>query len=379
MSQGSQPAYFPGLNGIRALAASLVILWHTDEFAYLFGLPSYGYGETGMAGCAVTLFFVLSGFLITYLLLKEKDKYGTVAVGKFYGRRILRIWPVYYLAVLGGCLFFHQLATEKGPPAGQSWLAYSLYIFLMPNVAYAFGLGVRSIKPLWSVGVEEQFYLVWPWLVKKSRHLLGTLFFILFAVVGLKIVLRFAENGPFYQLIRLTAIDSMAIGGIGGWMVHRKHPWLAYVYSRAAQVFGWCFLGACILYRPLQITSLLDSELHALVFVVLILNVSTNPATLVRLENPLANFLGRISYGLYVYHMPLLCILGQVLGPVVQPLQPAWARLGLVILIVYASSVSLAWLSYTVMESRFLAYKARLAKVPSTDQAGLSESRESSP
>ncbi|MBS2034789.1 acyltransferase [bacterium] len=369
MSQGPQPAYFPGLNGIRALAASLVILWHTDEFAYLFGLPSYGYGETGMAGCAVTLFFVLSGFLITFLLLKEKDKYGSVSVGKFYGRRILRIWPVYYLAVAGGLGLFRHLSTEQGPPSHAYWLAYSLYIFLMPNVAYAFGLGVRSIKPLWSVGVEEQFYLVWPWLVKKSRNLLVTLGLILLAVISLKVVLRFTENGPFYQLIRLTAIDSMAVGGVGGWLVHRRHPWLSYVYSRPAQIAAWSFLAISILYRPLQITSMLDSELHALVFVVLILNVSTNPATMVTLENRPANFLGRISYGLYVYHMPLLCILGQYLGPVIQPLQPASARLGLVILIVYGCSVALAWFSYRFIESRFLAYKQQLAKVPSTDRA----------
>ncbi len=364
-----QAAYFPGLNGIRALAASIVILWHTDEFAFLFGLPPYGYGETGMAGAAVTMFFVLSGFLITYLLLKEKDKYGDVAVAQFYGRRILRIWPVYYLAVLLAYLFFRHLSTEQLSAPDQSGLAYALYVFLMPNVAYAFELGIRSIKPLWSVGVEEQFYLVWPWLVKKSRHLLPTLAMIVLAVVALKILLRFGENGPFYRLIRLTSIDGMAIGGIGGWMVYHQHPWLRYIYSRLAQVLAWCFLAASILYRPLQITSLLDSELHALVYGILILNVSSNPATLIRLENRPINFLGRISYGLYVYHMPLLCLLGQFLGPLVVPLQPAWARLALVIVVVYASAVVVAWLSYQLMESRFLTYKQKLAKVASTDQA----------
>ena len=76
----SKPFYLPGLNGIRALAASIVVLWHTDEFTHLFGLEGYGFGATGMAGAAVVMFFVLSGFLITLLLLKELEKTQTISI-----------------------------------------------------------------------------------------------------------------------------------------------------------------------------------------------------------------------------------------------------------------------------------------------------------
>ncbi len=358
--------YLPGLNGIRALAASIVIFWHSDEFAYLFGLPAYGYGDTGMAGTAVTLFFVLSGFLITLLLLKEKKKFQTVDVARFYGRRILRIWPVYYVAVLLAVLVFPRLGSEQ-MPTHHVGLAFGLYALLLPNAAYAFDLGIRSIKPLWSVGVEEQFYLVWPWVVKKSGSLIRALCIIAIGFVALKTSLRLFENGPFYRLLRLTAIDSMAVGGIWAWMVHHNHVWLRLVYSKFTQIFCWSFLLICIVYKPLQITSLYDSELHALVFACLITTVSSNPAPLLRLENPLANFLGRISYGLYVYHMPILCILSQFFGPFFKELRPLELRLAWVILLTYVTTVMVAWLSYHFMESRFLAYKVRLAKVPSTD------------
>src|SRR5689334_8676740 len=95
--------YFPGLNGIRAIAASLVLIWHAKKFRSLLGLLP-GPEPTPMAGFAVTMFFVLSGFLITYLLLTEKERFGSISRRRFYVRRILRIWPPYYLAVALGLL-----------------------------------------------------------------------------------------------------------------------------------------------------------------------------------------------------------------------------------------------------------------------------------
>src|SRR5436190_23097005 len=92
--------YFKGLNGIRAIAVMIVIVFHIDQFIGLFGLKTFGFYETGMAAYGVNLFFVLSGFLITYLLLMEKSKFEKIDLRKFYLRRIFRIWPIYYLLII---------------------------------------------------------------------------------------------------------------------------------------------------------------------------------------------------------------------------------------------------------------------------------------
>ncbi|MDB4274068.1 acyltransferase, partial [Algibacter sp.] len=94
--------YLPGLHGLRAIAAVLVIITHVELFKAKWGLPNlYNYKliqDFGTIG--VDFFFVLSGFLITYLLFKEKEKYNKVSVKSFYIRRVLRIWPLYYFVLI---------------------------------------------------------------------------------------------------------------------------------------------------------------------------------------------------------------------------------------------------------------------------------------
>src|SRR5690242_9808502 len=97
MSKGY--VYFPGLNGIRAIAAMLVIFAHVNEFAYLFKLSEF-YTKIDIGAVAVTIFFVLSGFLISYLLIEESQQFGKISLPKFYARRIFRIWPLYYAIIL---------------------------------------------------------------------------------------------------------------------------------------------------------------------------------------------------------------------------------------------------------------------------------------
>lgn len=113
----------------------------------------------------VILFFVLSGFLITYLIVKELEA-KTFSFKKFYHRRILRIWPLYYLILLISYILFEPSFSIKG-------LLLCLSIF--PNVAHAIGEGWQSSPQIWSIGVEEQFYLIWPffiYLIPQKRIIL---------------------------------------------------------------------------------------------------------------------------------------------------------------------------------------------------------------
>ena len=105
--------YFPNLNGVRFLAALVVIIHHVEMGKFWFGQPniydkSFVGGVFGQLG--IIMFFVLSGFLITYLLLEEHRKTGTISIKDFYIRRMLRIWPVYYLIVILGFFVFPQIS-----------------------------------------------------------------------------------------------------------------------------------------------------------------------------------------------------------------------------------------------------------------------------
>src|SRR5436853_5700667 len=134
--------YFPGLYGLRFFAAMMVIVSHVELFKDYHGLPNayasnLAVYELGRMG--VTLFFVLSGFLISYLLLAEKQATGTISVGRFYIRRILRIWPLYYLLVAVTFLVLPSLGFFSVPkysalvPASLQY-TLPLYVFLLPQV-----------------------------------------------------------------------------------------------------------------------------------------------------------------------------------------------------------------------------------------------------
>ncbi|MFY0599375.1 MAG: acyltransferase [Cyclobacteriaceae bacterium] len=104
MNGKDQTIYFQGLTELRGIAAVIVMISHIDQFHKILKTPSLSISSTGIAAHAVTLFFVLSGFLITYLLIKEKDHHQKISIQKFYMRRVLRIWPAYYLTILIGVL-----------------------------------------------------------------------------------------------------------------------------------------------------------------------------------------------------------------------------------------------------------------------------------
>lgn len=166
----NKPIYFPGLNGLRAIAALAVVISHTTMALNDFNLDSTIFGalEDGrpkginLASYGVSVFFVLSVFLITYLLLAEK-KVQEIDIKKFYLRRLLRIWPLYYLYFIIALLVLYYLGQEL------KLNTLLLYIFFAANVPYIVDTKLLFLDHYWSLGVEEQFYLFWPWLVKKNK------------------------------------------------------------------------------------------------------------------------------------------------------------------------------------------------------------------
>src|ERR1700741_834818 len=150
------PRYIPQFDGLRGLAILLVLIGHSG---FLEAMPDAGMLEYTRFG--VDLFFVLSGFLITGILLDSKE--SPHYFRNFYPRRVLRIWPLYYLVLFLAFVVAPLFQPAMRPTAARDWSAFAFYvqnIVFAHRVTYPFGLGAT-----WSLAVEEQFYLTWPLLV----------------------------------------------------------------------------------------------------------------------------------------------------------------------------------------------------------------------
>jgi peptidoglycan/LPS O-acetylase OafA/YrhL len=335
----------------------IVMIFHIDQFSHYFGLASYGFWRTRMQSYAVILFFVLSGFLITLLLMKEREISGTINLRNFYLRRILRTWPVYYLVLALGLVLFTLFTglVDGGlsRSAGITVIAYSL---LIPNIAAWLGYAPDLISILWSVGAEEQFYAFWPFLVRSSRNVLWRITLFLFAwllVRQVSVGLDFPSRA--WSLMQYMPFDCMAIGGIAACWYNSRSRVLAWIYQPAVQVLCWLFFAVSVFYQPLRMPGfgLFNIDLHAVVYAVIILNVSTNMGSIVKLENKVLDFLGRISYGIYGYHFIVLFLLSVCLGGALSGM-PSKASHGIMFSLVISCTIFFAWLSRIYFENWFL-------------------------
>lgn len=360
--------HFPGLNGIRAIAALIVIFFHVNSHIGLFGLQPIQYfvDRAEMSRIAVVLFLVLSGYLITYLLLEEKSTYGGIELRKFYVRRILRIWPLFYLIILVALIILLSGFHEKS--ISESLKIIGLYSVFLSNFAMLNGLALLTIAPLWSVGVEEQFYIFWPILINKSKNIYRSLWFFLIAYVCFKLIfskiikIEIIANG-----LDLFAFDSLAVGGIVAYLYFTHNKILKWLYNPGIEALSWLFFLLSLVIGRIHIIGFLDKDIYAVAFAIIILNVSTNNKPIISLENRLFNFIGRISYGVYLYHMTLVYFLSLFLKPYIIGLGNPILQFVEVYVVVLITTLGVAYLSYKYFESWFLRLKTRFTKVPSSN------------
>lgn len=209
---------FPNLDGLRFFCFLAVFLFHGfhTESAEIASSSSYRavrllfrHGDLG-----VNFFFVLSGFLITFLLLAEKRRHGGIHVGYFYTRRVLRIWPLYFACVAFGFLGFPALKRLAGVEPNENANPVMYILFLGNFDVIRSGLpdaGVLGV--LWSVAVEEQFYLAWPLLLAAVP--LGREFWVLVAVLTTSLTFRAIQpNDAMLTFHTIGLIGDMAVGGL---------------------------------------------------------------------------------------------------------------------------------------------------------------------
>jgi peptidoglycan/LPS O-acetylase OafA/YrhL len=342
----------------------------------MFGLPNLTrYSLFTQGPLAVTFFFVLSGFLITYLLLQEHELRGRIDVPRFYVRRILRIWPLYFWMVFIGLVLIPagvKLGRVDYEAPFRSLDVAPYFLLFVPFVVNLTN-GNHFLTPLWSVGVEEMYYLSWAPIVKWFRKylvqiLLGTIAVKALLAVWARYVVQLALAE---EVLRMLQFEAMAIGGLAAYFLfHRKQPiGVLWLFSRPAQVVLMSLLLVRLLFHrsaaefsPPYATifdhAVLTPVLLMAIFAWFILNVTVNERSIVGFNSRVLNYLGDISYGVYMYHALAISLVFVPFRDKYQmaPVVPTTILLHVLVIVI---TLVCAATSKAFFEDKFLRYKQR--------------------
>ena len=381
---GTKSGYQPELDGIRGLAILGVLATHSTNFIALTHrtrplLVSLYFGQWG-----VDLFFALSGFLITGILLRTKTAPNYFS--SFYTRRILRIWPIYYgvLALLFSATLFSRWAVDHMPPRHE-WLSYLVYLQNVP-VFWANQLVPSSgmIGHFWSLAVEEQFYLVWPLavLLVSEEQLQEICFIGIGFALPLRIfMLHFFRSSWGEMIITTARMDGLFIGAAYAILLWRfkRLSWKFVLFPAIAGLFilAWIrvfhrtgeFLGSGPHMRTFGVTAiaLLSGALIAL-------SQRHIPVVDSVLTMRWLRLLGRYSYGIYVFHLPIFLFAAQWVAPHLRIKMPA--SIGTAVLFILAAniaSIAVAVASFELFESKILRLKDRFEPKPPVSSETLKQ------
>lgn len=364
--------YFPNLDGLRFLAFFGVFLFHSFYTPYPAIQSSTAYrwahGLTRSGDLGVNFFFVLSGFLITYLLLCERQATGRIAIGPFYVRRILRIWPLYFVVLLLGFGILPIVRAHFGEHEFHE-TAHPAYFWLFlanfNNLYY--GCQTPTLTVLWSVCVEEQFYLVWPLLVAAvPTRRLGWLFGGIL-VANLLFRAWHQDNIAVLNLHTLSVIGDMALGGAVAWLCFRDDRLTNTVAAWPRWGIGLGYaLGLGLLVARgalLQLPGyiIFDRLILALFFAFVLLEQNYARYSFVKMgQLRWLSYWGTYTYGLYCLHFVALLAAYQLLHRLGLNQTVAGVLLG-DNAVGLGLAMLLSWLSFTYYEKPFLKLKNRFA------------------
>jgi len=381
--------HFHNLDILRFIAAFIIVIAHGYEAWLGWGhthpfLAGSNGEEFSTAGgwvhgiiknftIGVDVFFVISGFLITYLLLEEKAQSGKISFAKFYLRRTLRIWPLYFLLVALGPLIFHWndyyyfLETKSHISTQADYLTTAL----MVNNFWAIQEQnwVFPFAHFWSICIEEHFYIVWPFIIafipiKKLPWVFGA---IILLSMMMRAYFQMIHPHPFWHnyLHTLCRMDMLAIGGLIAYIHHLKPIALNIHWGIRTAVYtlfivvminvGWQPVDGSI------ISQVFTKYLFGAFFIFWMMNYLFNQKAWLSFKRKnFIHYLGKTSYGLYMYHNILVSF---VILMVVQPNDFAdheWWKFWLIYI---GSTILISALSYEFFEKYFLKWKDKFAVI----------------
>lgn len=322
---------WPALDGLRGVAILLVFAFHLPFKTFLAG--SYG----------VVLFFVISGFLITTILLREVDANGRVDFGGFYTRRAQRLLPALGLVIIGHLILQITVLGQPGEWWGRTWpvLAY------VANYAAMAGNNLVHMSHTWSLAIEEHFYLVWPAILVAipSRWRWRTTAALASAFLAWRLGLLWAGASDLRVYFGTDTNAYAPLIGCALAVAHHEGR-LRKAGKNVAALATACLLAAASMPLDFHDRRLMwGAPAFALLSAVAIYGAVTAPAPL--LELPLIRWFGKISYGLYLWHYMLISLPWER-----WPIPPALGMVGLPILI--------AWASWTYVEEPILHRRKRI-------------------
>ena len=362
--------HYAALDGVRGLAILLVLMHNLNPgvpVLYFVGKLQSVVSNAGWVG--VQLFFVLSGFLITGLLLDSQRAANYYT--SFFTRRVLRIFPLYYGVLLFMFVVLPAVGLQPGTVARTAQHQVWLWTYLS-NWAGPLGYGVHGFAHFWSLAIEEQFYLIWPFVVRRlaPRQIVAWSVGIAAAAFAIRCAMQLhgVEPQKIYQFT-VCRMDALALGaGVAGAL--RVPQWRA-ALQRSCRPASWAALALLVATVPLTngystllpMTLTVGDTVLAAAFAVLILRETAGAGddrwSALLSWGPL-RALGKHSYAMYVFHLPLHIWIGE-------PLLKTYANLGMPGLItVYIGVMTLAvylcaWVSYQLFERHFLRLKGRFA------------------
>ena len=371
-SERAPRLHFENLDSLRTIAFLGIFVhhgFHTESAAIREGLAFKAIERIkAPAGFGVPLFFVLSGFLITYLILEEKRLSGRFGIRNFYVRRILRIWPLYYAVLLFGFVVFPAvravLSLSAHSESANPWM-YALFLGnfdqIRHGLPYGVGLGVT-----WSLSVEEQFYVFWPLLLLLAsgrRVVYGSVLAVLAAAVALKYLLHLPDT---HTLVCMSYLGS---GALLANAVQHRHRFLAWIEAVPSRLIALAYLLGLVLlytypYLAYEHTYPLFVLFFGLYFAFVIYDQALNPHSPFKLRRlPLLESLGKYTYGFYLLHTICNFIVFRLFAtrvatdlvpelPQALVLRPACSLL---------LTLALGILSYHYFEKPFLSLKSRFS------------------
>ncbi|MGA2962036.1 MAG: acyltransferase, partial [Candidatus Korobacteraceae bacterium] len=348
--------YRPELDILRFFAFLMVFVTHVLPQSLRFYGGTHisrtaarvviSFGGAGKFG--VNLFFVLSAFLITSLLVRERALTGTIDLRAFYVRRILRIWPLYFLAVTIAVLWRY---VDRGVYMDNRTAI--AYLLLAGNWAELFWPNNSFMFPLWSVSVEEQFYLSWP-IVARIIHKRAVVWFVAALLISGTIGVYLISRAGFATWsTTFASFYSIAIGILLAYFpVDISCVWVRLL----AFVSGLTVLmSVSLAIEFLSMDDRFEFPLAAIGAGLIFVSIYNAP-----LRSRLLCYLGKVSYGLYVYHVMCIQLVGQATrGRLIGLWFPVYAAASLFL------TIGVAALSYRFFESPFLRLKERFTVVDS--------------
>lgn len=361
--------YFKNLDGLRTICFLLVFLFHsfTTQSEKILGSDLYRIlklegVKNGNLG--VNAFFVLSGFLITYLLFKEKEDLGKISYPKFILRRVLRIWPLYFICVFIGFFIFPWLKQSFGEAPAETAHLVNYLTFTSNFDFIKYGRPDASILGvLWSISIEEQFYLVWPLVISLLPR--KTIVPAFITLILCSILFRFFHQDYFHlEFHTLSCMSDLVTGALAAFFLFFYREQTIRFFEMSPWIIRLILLGLIALFffqDELFASSSFYLVIGRIPFAILIsgfiLHQSIASGNSFELKNfRLLSNLGKYTYGMYCLHFLAILIIVTIIKKIIGIenqfsvflLEPVFSLL---------LTILLSYLSYRIIEKPFLKLK----------------------